>query len=61
MNAPAKTSTQRAADYANRQKALGRKEIRHLWAHPEDHQPIRDAAAKLARRRERAVKKGNRQ
>lgn len=54
----AKTSTQRAAAFAERQKDLGRKEIRHLWAHPEDHQPIRDAAAKLARRRERAAKKG---
>lgn len=53
----AKTSTQRKAAYIERQKALGRKEIRHLWAHPEDHQPIREAAAKLARRRERAAKR----
>ncbi len=53
----AKTSTQRAADFAKRQKDLGRKEIRHLWAHQEDHQTIRDAAAKMARRRERAAKR----
>lgn len=53
----AKTAKQRKADFLARQEIAGRKEVRSLWAHPEDHQPIRDAAAKLARRRERAAKR----
>ena len=29
-----------------------------LWLHPDDHEPVKEAAAKLQRKREKAAKRG---
>jgi hypothetical protein len=47
----AKTPAQRQADLKARRKAAGLAPVTNLWAHPEDVQPIREHAAKLARKR----------
>lgn len=51
----AKTATQRVQDLIARRKADGLKELRGLWAHPDDHQSIREHAEKLARKRLKAA------
>lgn len=53
----AKTNAQRQADLKARRQASGLVPVTNLWAHSDDVQAIRDAAAKLARKREREVKK----
>ncbi len=53
----AKTNAQRQAELKERRKAAGMVPVTNLWAHPDDVQAIRDAAAKLARKRERDAKK----
>ena len=52
----AKTLTERVTESKHRKRDAGLKEVRSLWAHPEDHAALREHAAKLARRRERAAK-----
>ena len=47
----AKTGAQRVTDSKARKIAAGMREVRSLWAHPDDHAAIREAAAKLARKR----------
>lgn len=42
-----KTSTERAADRKRRMAEQGLKEIRNLWAHPDDHAAIKAHAARL--------------
>lgn len=55
MNA-AKTAAQRVREVRQRRAAAGLVRL-ELWAHPDDHEAIKEAAAKLQRRRERAAKK----
>lgn len=55
MNA-AKTNAQRQAELKARRVAAGLVPVTNLWAHPDDVQPIREHAAKLARRRARLEK-----
>lgn len=47
----AKTNAERQADLKARRIAAGLVPVTNLWAHADDVQPIRDHAAKLARRR----------
>lgn len=55
MNA-AKTNAKRQAELKARRVAAGLVPVTNLWAHPDDVQPIREHAAKLARRRARLEK-----
>lgn len=55
MNA-AKTAAQRVREVRQRRASAGLVRL-ELWAHPDDHEAIKEAAAKLQRRRERAAKK----
>ena len=54
---PAKTNAERQADLKARRIAAGLVPVTNLWAHPDDVQPIRDHAAKLARKRARDEKR----
>jgi hypothetical protein len=47
----AKTAAQRKADERQRHKDAGRSEVRGIFAHTDDHAPIKEHAAKLARKR----------
>lgn len=51
----AKEAKQRQKEWRDRVKAdaqaQGLKQVRSLWAHPEDHAAIREHAARLARKR----------
>jgi hypothetical protein len=48
----AKTSTERVAEMRARRDALGLTRL-ELYAHPEDHAPLKALAAKLQRKRGR--------
>ena len=52
----AKSSAQRQADLKARRQAAGLVPVTNLWVHPDDVQAIREAAAKLARKRKREAK-----
>lgn len=52
----AKTGAERVANHHARLREQGLKQVRSLWAHPDDVQAIREYAAKLARKRERLAK-----
>ena len=52
-----KTGAQRQADYKKRQAEEGRKEVRGIFLHPDDAAALREAAAKLNKRRERLKEK----
>jgi hypothetical protein len=52
----AKTSTERVAEVRARRRALGLRRL-EVYAHPEDHEPIKVLAAKLQRKRERTKAK----
>ena len=51
----AKTPAER--QQAFRQRLESTPEVRGIFAHPDDHPPIKAEAAKLARKRERAARK----
>jgi len=51
MSQGAKTGAQRQADLKARRIAAGLVAVTNLWAHRGDVQAVREAAAKLARRR----------
>jgi hypothetical protein len=53
---PPKTSTERVAEVRARRRALGLRRL-EVYAHPEDHEPIKVLAAKLQRKRERTKAK----
>lgn len=53
----AKTNAEIQADYRKRNREAGLKELRNLWCHPDDEAAIRDLAAKLATKREKAQAK----
>jgi hypothetical protein len=50
----AKTAAERIRLMRERREALGLTRL-ELYAHPDDHQAIKDTAARLQRRRERAA------
>jgi hypothetical protein len=52
---PAKTNAQRQAALKARRQAAGLVPVTNLWVHPEDVQPIREHAGKLAKRRKRTT------
>lgn len=54
---PPKTTTQRVQDLHKRREAEGLKQIRGLWAYPEDHSAIKQAAAKVTAKTARARKR----
>jgi hypothetical protein len=53
----AATTAQRQAALKARRKAAGLVPVTNLWCHPDDAQPIKDYAAKLARKRVRMGEK----
>jgi hypothetical protein len=55
--APAKTGAERQAAFRARQAEQQATEVRGIFAHPDDHQAVKDEAAKINRRRARSVKK----
>jgi hypothetical protein len=56
-NMTAATTAQRQAALKARRKAAGLVPVTNLWCHPDDVQPIRDFADKMARKRTRALKR----
>lgn len=48
---PAKTNAERQREFRARQAEQQATEVRGIFAHPDDHQQIKDEAAKIARRR----------
>lgn len=58
MNA-AKTNAERQAAFRARKATEQRAtEVRCIFAHPDDHAEVKEAAAKIARRRARVAKRG---
>lgn len=55
---PPRTIAQRQQSWRDARRARGLKELRNLWVHPDDEQAVRELAAKLQARRERAAKRG---
>jgi len=54
----AKTNAERQRDLRERRKTEEqRTEVRGIFAHPDDHAEVKEAAAKIARRRQRAAKR----
>lgn len=54
----AKTNAERQREWRNRSKqAAEGTEVRGIFAHPEDHADVKEAAAKIARRRARVAKR----
>ena len=51
------TSTERGERLRRDREALGLREVRGAWAHPEDHPAIKAHAAKVAARRQRKEKR----
>ena len=53
----AKTGTERQAELKARRQAAGLAPLTNLWTHPDDAQPVREFAAKLAAKRAPKVRK----
>ncbi|MBA3591813.1 hypothetical protein [Methylibium sp.] len=53
----AKTTAQRQAEFRARKAAEQATEVRGIFAHPDDHTEVKEAAAKIARRRMRLAKR----
>jgi len=53
----AKTTAERQREFRARQAGQQATEVRGIFAHPDDHQAVKDEAAKINRRRARSVKK----
>jgi hypothetical protein len=53
----AKTNAQRQAEFRARKIEEAATEVRGIFAHADDHAAIKEHAAKLAKRRERAMLK----
>jgi hypothetical protein len=53
----AKTNAERQREFRARQAEQQATEVRGIFAHPDDHQQIKDEAAKIARRRARQAKR----
>lgn len=54
---PAKTNAERQREYRARKAAETVTEVRGIFAHLDDHAEVKEAAAKIARRRQRAAKR----
>jgi len=54
----AKTNAERQREFRQRKADTEATEVRGIFAHPDDHQQIKDDAAKIARRRQRLAKRG---
>jgi hypothetical protein len=52
----AKTTAERQQAMRDARRDAGLKEVRNLWCHPDDEAAIREFAAKIQRKRERAAK-----
>lgn len=55
----AKTSAERQREFRQRKADTEATEVRGIFAHPDDHQAVKDEAAKIARRRQRAARQSN--
>lgn len=53
----AKTNAERQREFRARQAQQQATEVRGIFAHSDDHQQIKDEAAKIARRRQRNEKR----
>ena len=53
----AKTSTERGRAFRARKEEQKLTEVRHIFAHPDDHAEVKLSAAKIVRRRVRAEKR----
>jgi hypothetical protein len=54
----AKTNAERQREFRQRKADTEATEVRGIFSHPDDHQQIKDEAAKIARRRTRLAKRG---
>jgi hypothetical protein len=54
---PAKTNAERQREFRARQAEQQATEVRGIFAHPDDHAEVKEAAAKIGRRRARADRK----
>ena len=54
----AKNSAERQREFRARKAQTESTEVRGIFAHPDDHAEVKEAAAKIARRRARAAKRG---
>lgn len=54
---PAKTGAERQRNFRARQAEQQAIEVRGIFAHPNDHAEVKEAAAKIARRRQRNEKR----
>ena len=54
----AKTNAERQREFRARQAEQQATEVRGIFANPDNHQQIKDEAAKIARRRTRLAKRG---
>lgn len=52
----AKPATERMSALRKRRQEAGFTRL-ELWLHPDDHEPVKEAAAKLQRKREKAAKR----
>ena len=57
ITSPAKTNAERQRDFRKRKADTEAVEVRGIFAHLDDHQQIKDEAAKIARRRTRLAKR----
>jgi len=55
--AAAKTTAQRQREFRARKAEQQALEVRGIFAHPDDHEPIKAHAAKLQQKRQRAANK----
>ena len=53
----AKTNAERQREFRQRKADTEATEVRSIFAHPDDHQAVKDEAAKINRRRARAAKR----
>lgn len=53
----AKTNAERQREFRQRKAETAATEVRGIFAHPDDHRAVKDEAAKIARRRQRAQKR----
>ena len=54
----AKTNAERQREFRQRKADTEAVEVRGIFAHPDDHAEVKEAAAKIARRRVRLAKRG---
>lgn len=53
----AKTNGERQREFRARKAQAEATEVRGIFAHPDDHAEVKEAASKIARRRKRAAKR----